>query len=320
MKSTLMAQLLLALMLIGVSLPVSAETLRLATSKSGWGVWLANELGYFEDEGLDISVDLVASGVAAGQGLLDGTYDVATMSGFAFVTRSFDNPELRAIGTVGAISNVRLIARLDHDVETPSDLTGKTIGLRRGSISEFFLGRLLSLHRIEMSAVTLVDVLPQDLPDSLAAGNVDAIVSWQPYAKLSKDAVGDHGAEFTVQGEQAYYFDLVTRSATIQEKHGQLVSMLRALNRAAQWSAMNVAETQSLLAARLEIPASDISAFWDDHIIDVALSQDMLFLMEEEAIWRIDNGYASGDVPDFLSRIDTSLLNEVDPVLVTIIR
>lgn len=308
------------LILVVVSAPASAEPLRLATSSSGWSIWVADELGYFEEAGVDVEVERVASGVMAGEGLLAGNYDVATMSGFAFVTRSFHHDDLRLLGNIAAIANVRMIARNDRGIIEPKDLEGKNVGLRQGSVSEFFLGRLLDLHNVNASRVALHNILPPDLPEALKSGRMDAIVSWQPYAKLSQNAMDGETVTLTVQGGQSYYFDLVATDRTIEARRDDLIKMLKALHRASQWAAVNTEDAQAILSRRLGISTEDIRDFWGDHVMDMALSQDMLFLMEEEAIWRVEHGYSSGEVPDFLERIDTSLLEEVDPVLVTIIR
>ncbi|MEQ8666713.1 MAG: ABC transporter substrate-binding protein [Rhodospirillales bacterium] len=296
-----------------------AESLRVATSTSGWAIWIAKEMGFFEEAGVDVEVELVASGVAAGGGLIDGNYDVATMSGFAFVARSFNHPDLRVIGTVASIANVHLIARADRGISGPADLKGKRIGLRGGSISEFFLGRLLDLHKVRPTDIKTVDIAPPDLPKALSDGVVDAIVSWQPYAKQAADGLGIPSVDITVQGGQSYYFDLVVRKQTLTQRRGDLKRLLEALVRASEWASANEEAAKTLLSEALDVDRRDIDTFWHSHSIDVALSQDMIFLMEQEAVWRVANGYSEGAVPDFLERIDTELLSEIDPVLVTVI-
>ena len=293
--------------------------LRLATSTSGWAIWIAKEQGFFEDAGVNVQVELVGSGVAAGSGLIEGSFDVATMSGFAFVARSFAHADLRVIGSIASIANVYLITRADRGIVEPADLKGKRIGLRGGSISEFFLGRLLDLHGISARDIRTVDIPPPKLAGALSDGAVDAIVSWQPYAKQSADGLDVPSVEMTVQGGQSYYFDLVVRERTLTQRRGELKAVLEALVRASEWAALNEEEAKTLLSRTLDVDRRDIDAFWDTHAIDVALSQDMVFLMEQEAIWRKNHGHSEGEVPDFLARIETELLSEIDPVLVTVI-
>ncbi len=309
--------LVIVLTLLGTA---RAEPLAIATSKSGWLIAVAQGQGFFEAHDVDVNVDIVGSGVAAGDGLIAGKFDVATMSGFAFVTRSFNHTDLRLIGTIAAISNVRLVVRPDRGIAEPRDLSGKTIGLRGKSISEFFLGRMLDLHGVDSSSVKTVDIKPGKLVEKLSMGDVDGIVSWQPYAKLAADAVGAGAVEMTVQGGQSYYFDIVVTEATIAERRQDIVRMLTALVDAARWASENEANAQRIVSDRLGIDPEDVAFFWPDHVMDVALSQDMIFLMEEEAHWRIDHGHSAGNVPDFLDRIDYSMLFEVDPTLVTIVR
>lgn len=168
----------------------AADQLVFVTSKSGWLVWIAEERGLFESNGANVKVELVGSGVAAGDGLADGRFDIANMSEFAFTTRNFARDDLRAIGTVAALYNMRLVANKQSGITSLDSLSGKSIGLTRTAISEFFLGKLLDTRAIDPGTVTVVDIRAPALPGAVAGGEVDAIISWEPYARQASDSVG----------------------------------------------------------------------------------------------------------------------------------
>lgn len=305
-------------LLIGRTVAASDE-LVVATSKSGWLLWIADSRGLFEKHGVNVSVELTDSGVTAGEGLIDGRYDIATMSEFAFVSRSFTNPNLRVFGTVAAIYNVRLVGRPDKGFASILDLPGKTVGLRSGAIGEFFLGKVIELNGMSLDDVAIKDVQVPDLPRSLKDGDVDAIVSWEPYATEAIEAVGEDALSEEVQLGQPYYFTLVALQQTLEKNPEAVEGLLKALLEASEWIMVNQSEAKQVLVDSLGLSAGNLDRFWGDNVMDVAVTQDMLFLMEQEARWRIQRGLSDGEIPNFLERIDPKPLRRVAPHLVSVI-
>lgn len=303
-----------------ISLAKADSDLTFATSKSGWIVWLADERGLFEKNGVDVKVELVTSGVAAAKGLISGKYDLATMSEYAFVAKSFTEKDLRLIGTVGAISNLRLIGRRDRGIVNVADLSGKRVGLLEGAISQFFLGKQLDINGIDSKTVTVANFRPPSLPNALKDGEVDAIVSWEPYASNARDAIGDNAAELDVQAGQSYYFAIATKAKTIEDNSAEMKGVIAALVEASDWAVANQQGARDILHRRLAIPRESLEKFWNDHVMDVTLTQDMVFLMSEEAIWRSETGLSSGEIPDYLDRISFDALEAVDPSRISVIK
>lgn len=295
------------------------EKLVIATSKSGWLIWIAESRGLFEKHDVNASIELVESGVVAGEGLVGGLYDVATMSEFALVSRSFDHPDLRVFGTVAAIYNLRLVGRRDRGLSKLTDLPGKTIGLRTGSIAEFFLGKVIDLHGLNLQSVIIKDINVSDLPAALADGSVDGIVSWEPYATEARNRAGADALFAGIQSQQPYYFTLAARAETLDCRKVSVEAFLRALIEALAWSAENQEDAKRILVQRLELDPDSIDRLWTDHVMDVGVSQDMLFLMEQEAQWRIDRKLSSGDIPNYLQILAPQPLRHVAPHLVSII-
>ena len=312
---------LVLLVIVGFITAAKADPdLTFATSKSGWIVWIADARGLFKENGVDVKIELVTSGVAAAKGLIAGDYDLATMSEYAFVAKSFDHADLKLVGTVAAISNIRLIGRKDQGVVDGTNLGGKRIGLLEGAISQFFLGKLLDINGIDPNSVTVVNYRPPALPKALKAGDVDAIVSWEPYASLSRDAIGEQASELNVQGGQSYYFAIAAKDKTLSEKSEKVKAVISALIEAADWAALNPDDAKQLLHQKLDLEMQDIENFWPDNVMDVTLAQDMIFLMSEQAIWRSERGLSNGEIPDFFNRINFDALESIDPSRVSVIK
>jgi NitT/TauT family transport system substrate-binding protein len=139
-------------------------------------VYVADEMGFFEDEGLDVSVQYsqntstATQTVAAGQGDVGGiSYEGLIMS-YAqglpgkFIYQSF-------------VKNLYFVAVPDgSDIKAASQLAGKKIGvpgLASGAVG--FLGIMLEDAGLRADSVTLVPVDPGSATTALQKGQVDAL-------------------------------------------------------------------------------------------------------------------------------------------------
>ncbi len=98
-------------------------TLAAATGHPGSLVYIAEELGYFKNNGLEITINEYEAGKLAVDALLAGKADVATGSEFVFVSHSFDNPDLKTFGTIATAQTCKLISRKDHGIEKLGEIT-----------------------------------------------------------------------------------------------------------------------------------------------------------------------------------------------------
>lgn len=303
-----------------ISLAKADAPIIFAAPKSSWIVWLADERGLFEKNGVDVKVELVTSGVAAAKGLISGNFDLATMSEYTFASKSFIESDLRLIGTVGAMSDIHLIGRRDRGVVDAGDLAGKRVGLEKGTISQFFLAKLLDIKGIDPRSLTIVNYQPALLAKALQAGEVDAIVSWEPYANFASETVGELATEVNVEDGLFYYFVLAAKTDATVENTVAITNVIAALVQASDWAVKNQAEAKRIMHARLGVSRDALDKFWPDHVMDVTLTQDLVFLMSEQAIFLKESGLRSGEIPDYLSRIYFDALETVDPSRVSMIR
>ena len=95
-------------------------------------------------------------------GMENGDVDISVSSEYPIVTEAFKKENISVIGCIDKYQTTYLVGRKDRGIENISDLKGKKIGLSRGGIGEFYLGRFLDLHDMSLQDVTLVDIkLPQ---------------------------------------------------------------------------------------------------------------------------------------------------------------
>src|SRR5208283_760536 len=123
-------------------------------------IYIAENKGFFSENGLNITDRDYSSGPETIRGLLDNETNIGLASEYAFVQNQFGNENLQIIGTIDTYNEIYIIGRRDKGIENVSDLKGKIIGTTLGGSGEFYLGRFLELNGLTIKDVILVDLLP----------------------------------------------------------------------------------------------------------------------------------------------------------------
>jgi NitT/TauT family transport system substrate-binding protein len=284
-------------------------------------ILIAQDLGYFAGNGLNVVDKTYPSGVAALDGLFDGAVDLATGSEFAFVNRVLAGDDICTIGAISRSSIEYLVGRADRGLETVADLEGKTIGVPLGSRPEFALDRFLYLRGIDPAAVTLVDVPAPLSPDALANGDVDAVATWQPYVDRIRERIGEDIVSWTMQQDQPSY-TLVMCKGTWADDHGELLTrLLSALVQAESYVIHNPEAARAAIQAHLGYSTDYIEDVWPDYSFSVMLDQALVVAMEDQARWIITHNLGPDRrTPDFLDYVYFAGLETVKPEAVNVIR
>ena len=169
-------------------------------------LFIAETRGYYQEQGLKVSLKSYQTGLGPLRDLKAGQLDLASCAEFALVGEIFAGgaDQLRCLAIIGSGEVDWLIARRDKGINRPEDLRGKIIGVPRKTSAEFFLGRFLTLNRISLQEVTVVDVKPLDLAGALTAGQVDAVLIWAPLAQDIIKKVGPHAIAWPAQGGKMF--------------------------------------------------------------------------------------------------------------------
>jgi NitT/TauT family transport system substrate-binding protein len=142
---------------------------------------IAYKKGWFKEAGLNVElIDTNPDYYGSLDAMVAGKMDV---NGYYF----FDLINYRLKGA-------DLIAVINHDtsfgmdaivakkgIETIRDLKGKTIGLTKETYLEYLLSISLARIGLTLGDVTIVDMPGEKTAEEFIKGNVDAIVTWEPF-------------------------------------------------------------------------------------------------------------------------------------------
>lgn len=322
--------LLLLAVLIGCSreappAPAAARqaiTLALPNHPTSALVLVALDRGLFARQGLDIQVQHFPSGKRAiEEGLLARHADLAVATDTPVALAALQHPNIRVLASIMSTDSVsRIVARRDLGIDTPADLRGKPIATQAASSVHFFLHQFLLEQELSDKDVKLQFRKIEDLPDALVSGQVAAISTREPYISQCRAKLGDRLRLFSARGLYQQIEMLLTTEAFLRAHPAVGRGLLAALLEAEAFADQQPAQVRSIVARRLNMTPEAVAAILPSYDLRVELPQSLLTLLEDETRWAVDNGLATGPVPDFLTILSPQALTELAPERVTLIR
>ncbi len=299
--------------------PVEKITLAAYAGETGALVYVAEDQGLFEENGLEVTIKDYESGKVATDALINGEADIATSADFVFVSNSFDHADLRVFGTVATAEVKELVARKDKGITTVGDLIGKKIGVTKKSGGEFALGRFLTYNTLSYEDVELVDLKPGKIVEAVLNGEIDAGFTWDPNVYDIKEELGDNAISWP--GGQDFYFVLLTKEDWIKNNPAAAERFIKSVLGAEDYIKDNSEEAKEFVKNRFDYESDYIDYSWPKQEFTVSLEQAMLITFEDQARWRIENGLTDEtDVPNFLEFLYFDALEVTAPEAVTVIR
>ena len=287
-------------------------------------VYLAQDMHFFDEQGLDVTISEFEAGKLATDSLVGGEAHVATAGEFVFIKNAFEHPELRIFGTVSDFRLDDLVARRDKGITLPTDLRGKRIGVLEKATSEFFLGRFLTMNDISLDEVEIVYLKPSEIVQKLLDGEIDAGQTWDPNVYRLKEALKDNAVTWSREHGQwkpVETFVLITTKSWLREHRETARRLIRSLVEAEDYVRDNPDQSMRFIATRFGLTDEYTQYVYRAIEFKVELSQSLLLAMEDETRWAIQNKLVpSMVVPNYLESIDISILDEIRPTAISIIR
>lgn len=240
--------------------PASAQapariTIATGVDPSFAAYYVAKEGGFFERNGLDVTVNTGPSGSAMVAFLIGNQIQSAYGAEQAGVSANVRDPNVVAVAE--GVALLRWISVLGRGIRTMEELKGKRVGVARGTGSETFWLSVVAKLNLNPADYTIVNVEAPEMVAALERGNIDAFAVWEPWPTRAQRAIPN--THILVNNEQI-----------------QIVRNYVYMNKA--WATENRPVTERLM--RSLIQASD---FLDSNR-DEAVRQVARFLRQDRAL------------------------------------
>lgn len=148
-------------------------------------MFLALERGYFEDEGLDVSLEDGTGSNPALVAVSSGNNDIVLAGTTALIQGIPTGLDVIAIGGLVQVSPDSIVSLASAPISKPEDLIGKTIAGNTNSASAKVFEAFMRATGIDASQVTVLNVAPGGNAPAVLSGAADGMTGW-----AFTDAVG----------------------------------------------------------------------------------------------------------------------------------
>jgi len=220
-------------------------------------VLIAEEKGYFREEGLNVELKGFGDGPVIQQAVAAGEIDLAYIGAPPIYQWAARGLEAKIIAKVN-YGQAALIAKADGPIQSLSDLKGKKLaGVNRGSGMDVLLRGfvLKETAGLDPDADLQLSQMPVgNMNAALDTGVVDAAFSWEPF--ISQSVLRGTGrVVFDVNGALPGYpwYVVAAPSKTLKERPDDLVKLLRANAKAVAFLREHPEEANQIIAQSFKL-------------------------------------------------------------------
>jgi len=302
-----------------------SEELVLAVARATMSLpfYIADSQGYFAAEGVNVRTQECTAGQHCLKLLFEGKAQLATAADIPVVFNSFERNDYAILATfVSSSRDVKLVTRKSAGITQAKQLEGKRVAVVKGTSAHYFLDSSLILNDVDVKKVTVVSLQPDQMVAALERQEVDAVAIWEPFAYLAMKALGADGTIFPSPRIYTETFNLIAQRHTIAAREGDLVKVLRALERSQQFIRERPKQAQDILLERLKLDQGFVEWGWSDFDYRMSLDQSLVTTLEGEARWATREGHvaAGSRIANFLDLVHSAPLRQTVPGAVTLVK
>jgi ABC-type nitrate/sulfonate/bicarbonate transport system substrate-binding protein len=212
------------------------------------GLPIALERGFFEKQGLDVTIARpYATGVDALNALQAGESEIVQV-GVPMIGAVVRGMDLVALGNysgnatkLGSDATMALIASKESGInkEDLKSLKGKKIAASFGTINHLYILAILENAGLAPTDVTLINTPPPEMTVALLAKGIDAFVGWDPWPIVALNDVPG-AIEVIRGGDLIAYIGYNVAMRSWVEKNGETIEkFLAAVSEADKWMRAN---------------------------------------------------------------------------------
>lgn len=129
---------------------------------------VAEKLGFFKQQGLNVSLIPCDGGVACTKMMIDGEVEYATASESVVMFQSFKHNDVALlVSFVETDNDLKLLTLEPSNINSVADLDSKRVGVVKGSASEFYFDSVLIANNLKNLNIEKVYLSPQEMVPAL---------------------------------------------------------------------------------------------------------------------------------------------------------
>ncbi len=175
-----------------------------------------------------------------------------------------------------------ILVRKDRNINSISDLKGKSIAVAEGTSSHYGLLDILSSAGLSVTDITLRPGFPGEAKPLFETGSVDAWAVWPPF--VEQEVIAGRG--FTLTGGNARIQSVMSLSQTLIDQDPRIgQALVSAVKRAKAWIRANPDEAITIVVQALRLQKDVVELAWPKHNWGAKLDESVLADIDAKAVF-----------------------------------
>ncbi|WP_139193810.1 ABC transporter substrate-binding protein [Anaerobacillus alkalidiazotrophicus] len=282
---------------------------------------IADKLGYFAEEGLNVNSRLVQSGPDIGPMIASGDAQLSFETTITNITVSSNNIPTVIVAPMANIAGTQaVVARPGLEITSAKDIEGKKVGMVNGAGIMIAFQNMAKEMGVDVSKVQFVNIAPADQIAALERGDIDIMAAWEPWITKAIEIGGTllfSGTEAHLPEKDGsvdwmrFYSTFQVNRNYLEQNPNTVKALLRALNRATDYINANSDDAAVILQEEMpHLTLEEVKEMMGRNVYSMEVPQAMIDGSNEIAEFLLEMNNIT-NLPDFDSYTDFSLLNEV---------
>ena len=275
---------------------------------------MADKLGYFKDEGLNVTLQLFTGMDPVGAALSSGEAMIATTNNYEPILWVANGAPIKVVAPLCNMAGTQAAALAPGvEINSAEDLYDLKIGLQAGSPVTICFKNMCKELGLDYDKLNFVNLQPADQYSAMEKGEIQVLSAWEPWITQT---IND-GGTFLLSGTEANFpekqgevdwFDLYNSLAVndqfLEENPVTIQKVLIALGKATDYINDNREEAVATLAVQFNLEEDVLNEIMNRNSYNMLVDDTFMSSTQYLEQYLYDEGFASkkletGDYTDF---------------------
>jgi NitT/TauT family transport system substrate-binding protein len=286
---------------------------------------IAEELGYFEEEGIKVNSHLIQNSVDIGPMIAGGSAPVSFEANITDIILAASNVDVSIVAPMAQIAGTQgLVKNSDTVINSAKDLEGMTIGMQNGAGVQIAIKNMAKDLGVDIEKLEFINLAPNEQISALEHGDIDVMAAWEPF--ITKSINMGNELLFTgkvsnipeKQGDvewMSFHSTLQVTDDFLEENPNTIKAIIRGLMKATDYINENREESIKILAPILQLEEDELREVMKRNVYSMTLDESFISGSDEIANFLVEVGTIQ-QAPELTDYVNFELLTEVAPQLV----
>ncbi len=288
---------------------------------------IAKEKGFFEEEGLDVDLQLLTDPSVSTTMIASGEAQFYSVSNYQAINLVDKGTEVCLLAPVVNAGNTQVVvAGPNLEITSAKDLEGKKMGYTDGAGVIVAVINMCEDLGVDYDSIELVNLQASDMLASLESGQIDFFAAWEPWGIKAEEG----GGKILFTGTKSYlpentgdvdylnFMVAIDASKSFVEENPEVAqAYVSAMIKATDYINENMEECAAIIAEQINLDTDTCIKIMEKNEYAVAYDETFKTAGDELAEYMLESGLNTSLVT-FDQYANTEILKAVDPSKVTV--